>query len=205
MPDGIAVAVAAVACRRERGAFWRSLEELLPHFEREDMAPDMEAHPDDFCEDSTLAVDLVHAVDRPWVHTVGVASRPHLGPDVVESTLTFPGDGLVTACALRTRDDVSGPKHSTASTDESPGAPRSHGRKPRERAQSCFAPVPVARRNELAYRHGDLGSDGYRRPMAIHSGRTDVGRTDGRWLTTWRQASCTAVRVCAVASATSPV
>lgn len=42
--------------RPERGAenaaaFWRSLDELLPLFEREGIALNLEAHPDDFCEE----------------------------------------------------------------------------------------------------------------------------------------------------------
>ena len=47
--------------------FWRSMEELLPLFEKEGIALHLEAHPDDFCEDNTGAVDLVRAIDRPWV------------------------------------------------------------------------------------------------------------------------------------------
>lgn len=34
-------------------AFWNSLEELLPLFEREGIALNLEAHPDDFCEENT--------------------------------------------------------------------------------------------------------------------------------------------------------
>ncbi|EST36035.1 sugar phosphate isomerase/epimerase family protein [Streptomyces roseochromogenus] len=49
-------------------AFWRSLEALLPVFERESIALNLEAHPDDFCEENTPAVDLVRAVNRPWVN-----------------------------------------------------------------------------------------------------------------------------------------
>jgi myo-inositol catabolism protein IolH len=41
-------------------AFWRSLEELLPVFEREGIALNLEAHPDDFCEVNDPAVDLQH-------------------------------------------------------------------------------------------------------------------------------------------------
>jgi myo-inositol catabolism protein IolH len=39
--------------------FWRSLEELLPVFEREGIALNLEAHPDDFVEPNDPAVDLL--------------------------------------------------------------------------------------------------------------------------------------------------
>ncbi|HWE90632.1 MAG TPA: sugar phosphate isomerase/epimerase [Pseudonocardiaceae bacterium] len=66
--------------RPERAAdseaqFWRSLEELLPVFEREGIALNLEAHPDDFCERNTPAVDLVRAIDKPWVNYLYCA--PH--------------------------------------------------------------------------------------------------------------------------------
>ncbi|MER6571255.1 sugar phosphate isomerase/epimerase [Streptomyces sp. NPDC001093] len=56
-------------------AFWRSLEELLPVFEREVIALNLEAHPDDFCEENTPAVDLVRAINKPWVNYLYCA--PH--------------------------------------------------------------------------------------------------------------------------------
>ncbi|WP_304453362.1 sugar phosphate isomerase/epimerase [Nocardiopsis sp. YSL2] len=57
------------------GAFWRSMEELLPVFEREGIALNLEAHPDDFCEENDPAVDLVRAINRPWVNYLYCA--PH--------------------------------------------------------------------------------------------------------------------------------
>jgi myo-inositol catabolism protein IolH len=56
-------------------AFWRSMEELLPVFEREGIALNLEAHPDDFCEENTPAVDLVRAVNKTWVNYLYCA--PH--------------------------------------------------------------------------------------------------------------------------------
>ncbi|RSM43195.1 sugar phosphate isomerase/epimerase [Amycolatopsis balhimycina DSM 5908] len=56
-------------------AFWRSLEELLPIFEREGIALNLEAHPDDFCEVNDPAVDLVRAINKPWVNYLYCA--PH--------------------------------------------------------------------------------------------------------------------------------
>jgi myo-inositol catabolism protein IolH len=48
---------------RSEAAFWRSMEDLLPIFEREGIALNLEAHPDDFCERNDPAVDLVQAID----------------------------------------------------------------------------------------------------------------------------------------------
>ncbi|NKQ55440.1 sugar phosphate isomerase/epimerase [Amycolatopsis sp. K13G38] len=56
-------------------AFWRSMEELLPVFEREGIALNLEAHPDDFCELNDPAVDLVRAINKPWVNYLYCA--PH--------------------------------------------------------------------------------------------------------------------------------
>jgi myo-inositol catabolism protein IolH len=60
---------------RSEAAFWRSMEELLPVFEREGFALNLEAHPDDFCELNGPAVDLVRAIDKPWVNYLYCA--PH--------------------------------------------------------------------------------------------------------------------------------
>ncbi|WIX99035.1 sugar phosphate isomerase/epimerase family protein [Amycolatopsis mongoliensis] len=56
-------------------AFWCSLEELLPVFEREGIALNLEAHPDDFCEVNDPAVGLVGAVNLPWVNYLYCALR----------------------------------------------------------------------------------------------------------------------------------
>lgn len=47
--------------------FWRSMEELLPVFEREGVRLNLEAHPDDFVELNGPAVRLVRAIDSPLV------------------------------------------------------------------------------------------------------------------------------------------
>ncbi|MFC7327290.1 sugar phosphate isomerase/epimerase family protein [Marinactinospora rubrisoli] len=80
-------------------AFWRSLEELLPLFEREGIALNLEAHPDDFCEENTAAVDLVRAINRPWVNYLYCAPHTfHLsGADPaadVAAMLRYAGDKL---------------------------------------------------------------------------------------------------------------
>ncbi|BBJ46756.1 hypothetical protein SSPO_094740 [Streptomyces antimycoticus] len=64
-----------VRAAESEAAFWRSLEELLPLFEREGIALNLEAHPDDFCEENTPAVDLVRAINKPWVNYLYCA--PH--------------------------------------------------------------------------------------------------------------------------------
>jgi myo-inositol catabolism protein IolH len=56
-------------------AFWRSMDELLPIFEREGIALNLEPHPDDFCELNNPGVDLVRAINKPWVNYLYCA--PH--------------------------------------------------------------------------------------------------------------------------------
>ncbi|TDC90722.1 sugar phosphate isomerase/epimerase [Saccharopolyspora aridisoli] len=80
-------------------AFWRSMEELLPLFEREGIALNLEAHPDDFCEVNTPAVDLVRAINKPWVNYLYCAPHTfHLsGQDTgadIPAMLRYAGDKL---------------------------------------------------------------------------------------------------------------
>jgi myo-inositol catabolism protein IolH len=73
--------------RPERAAaseaqFWRSMEELLPIFEREGIVLHLEAHPDDFIETNDAAVDLVRGIDRDFVRYLYCAPHTfHLGDD----------------------------------------------------------------------------------------------------------------------------
>jgi myo-inositol catabolism protein IolH len=60
---------------RSEAQFWRSLEELLPIFEREGIRLNLEAHPDDFIERNTEAVDMVRGIDSDLVRYVFCA--PH--------------------------------------------------------------------------------------------------------------------------------
>lgn len=81
------------------GAFWRSMEELLPVFEREGIALDLEAHPDDFCEENGSAVDLVRAINRPWVNYLYCAPHTfHLSGDEpgadIRAMMEYAGDKL---------------------------------------------------------------------------------------------------------------
>jgi myo-inositol catabolism protein IolH len=49
------------------GQFLRSLEELVPVFEREGVRLVLEPHPDDFVEDGHAAVNLVRGLNREWI------------------------------------------------------------------------------------------------------------------------------------------
>lgn len=81
-------------------AFWRSMEELLPVFERQGIALNLEAHPDDFCEENTPAVNLVRAINKPWVNYLYCAPHSfHLsGPDEtgadIARMMRYAGDKL---------------------------------------------------------------------------------------------------------------
>ncbi|MGI6876510.1 MULTISPECIES: sugar phosphate isomerase/epimerase family protein [Amycolatopsis] len=78
-------------------AFWRSMEELLPVFEREGIALNLEAHPDDFCELNDPAVDLVRAINKPWVNYLYCAPHTfHLsdGAGDIAGMLRYAGDKL---------------------------------------------------------------------------------------------------------------
>jgi myo-inositol catabolism protein IolH len=75
------------------------MEELLPVFEREGIALNLEAHPDDFCEVNTPAVDLVRAINKPWVNYLYCAPHTfHLSDDDpgadVTSMLRYAGSKL---------------------------------------------------------------------------------------------------------------
>jgi len=68
---------------RSEGQFWRSIEELLPTFEREGIRLNLEAHPDDFIERNDPAVDLVRAIDSDLVGYVFCTPHAfHLGGEM---------------------------------------------------------------------------------------------------------------------------
>jgi myo-inositol catabolism protein IolH len=68
---------------RSEAQFWKSLDELLPIFEREGIALNLEAHPDDFVERNSDAIALVRAIDQPFVRYVFCAPHTfHLGDDI---------------------------------------------------------------------------------------------------------------------------
>jgi len=63
--------------------FWRSLEELLPIFEREGIQLRLEPHPDDFIEDGREAVDMIRGINSPNVSFLYCAPHTfHMGGDM---------------------------------------------------------------------------------------------------------------------------
>jgi myo-inositol catabolism protein IolH len=79
--------------------FWRSMEELLPVFEREGVDLALEPHPDDFVEDGNAAVDLIRGIDSPRVSYLYCAPHTfHMGGDI-QGMLRYAGD-LVTQVHL---------------------------------------------------------------------------------------------------------
>lgn len=71
------------AAAASEAQFWRSMEELLPIFEREGISLNLEAHPDDFIERNDAAVALIRAIDSPAVgYVYCVPHTYHLGTDI---------------------------------------------------------------------------------------------------------------------------
>jgi myo-inositol catabolism protein IolH len=74
--------------------FWRSMEELLPLFEREGVRLVLEPHPGDFVEDGRAAVDLVRGIDSPLVSFLYCAPHTfHMGGDLA-GIIGYAGDLL---------------------------------------------------------------------------------------------------------------
>lgn len=64
-------------------AFWKSLEELLPTFEKEGITLHLEPHPDDFIEDGFAAVDLIRGINSDRVKFLYCAPHTfHMGGDM---------------------------------------------------------------------------------------------------------------------------
>jgi myo-inositol catabolism protein IolH len=71
----------AAACER---MFWRSMEELLPVFEKEGIRLVLEPHPDDWEEDGKKAVDLIRGINSTQVSFLYCAPHTfHQGNDCV--------------------------------------------------------------------------------------------------------------------------
>jgi myo-inositol catabolism protein IolH len=65
--------------------FWRSLEELLPIFERYGVSLAVEPHPDDFIEDGLEAVQMVKGINHPNVSFLYCAPHTfHQGGNMAE-------------------------------------------------------------------------------------------------------------------------
>jgi myo-inositol catabolism protein IolH len=77
---------------RSEAMFWRSMEELLPVFEREGVALRLEPHPDDFVEDGLVAVDMVRGINSPLVSFLYCAPHTfHMGGNMV-AIMEYAGD-----------------------------------------------------------------------------------------------------------------
>ena len=71
------------AAAASEARFWRSMEELLPVFEREGIQLRLEPHPDDFVEDGLAAIDLIRGIDNPLVSFLYCAPHTfHQGGDI---------------------------------------------------------------------------------------------------------------------------
>lgn len=85
-------------------AFLRSMEELLPIFEREGLRVNIDPHPDDFVEDGLEALRIIRGLDSSAVGFVYVASHTfHLGNDPA-GIMTEAGPRLGAAYAADTLD-----------------------------------------------------------------------------------------------------
>ncbi|MBT2225249.1 sugar phosphate isomerase/epimerase [Nonomuraea sp. NEAU-A123] len=79
---------------RSEAMFWRSMEELLPVFEREGVELRLEPHPDDFVEDGKTAVDMVRGINSPLVSFLYCAPHTfHQGGNMTE-IMEYAGDLL---------------------------------------------------------------------------------------------------------------
>ena len=79
---------------RSEAQFWRSMEELLPVFEREGVRLVLEPHPDDFVEDGRAAVDLVRGINSDLVSFLYCAPHTfHMGGDL-PGVMEYAGDLL---------------------------------------------------------------------------------------------------------------
>jgi myo-inositol catabolism protein IolH len=74
--------------------FWRSMEDLLPVFERERIRLVLEPHPDDFVEDGKTAVDMVRGINSDLVSFLYCAPHTfHMGGNMTE-IMRYAGDLL---------------------------------------------------------------------------------------------------------------
>jgi hypothetical protein len=79
---------------RSEAQFWRSMEELLPVFEREGVQLRLEPHPDDFVEGGRAAVDLVRGINSNLVSFLYCAPHTfHMGGDIT-GVMEYAGDLL---------------------------------------------------------------------------------------------------------------
>jgi myo-inositol catabolism protein IolH len=79
---------------RSEAQFWRSMEELLPVFEREGVQLRLEPHPDDFVEDGKTAIDMIRGINSANVSFLYCAPHTfHMGGDI-RGIMEYAGDLL---------------------------------------------------------------------------------------------------------------
>jgi len=82
-PSGACSCQARSMTESSEAAFWRSMEELVPIFEREGITLSLEPHPEDFVEANDAAVDMVHMIGSKNVRYLYCAPHTfHLGGDL---------------------------------------------------------------------------------------------------------------------------
>ncbi len=70
---------------RSEACFYKSMEELLPIFEKEGIDVRIDPHPDDYCEDGLEAIRVIRGLNSPNVGMVYVACHTyHMGHPMVE-------------------------------------------------------------------------------------------------------------------------
>lgn len=82
------------AADRSEALFWKSLEDLLPLFEREGIKLALEPHPDDFIENGYDAINLIRGINNPNVTFLYCAPHTfHIGNDA-PGIIRYAGDLL---------------------------------------------------------------------------------------------------------------
>lgn len=82
-PTGGCACHARSATEASEAAFWRSMDELVPVFEREGITLHLEPHPEDFVENNDAAVDMVQMIGSKNVRYLYCAPHTfHLGDDL---------------------------------------------------------------------------------------------------------------------------
>ena len=77
--------------------FMRSMEELLPIFEREGLQVDIQAHPYDFIELNTQAIDLIRGLNKDWINYFYAAAHTFYyddGKGDIAAMFDYAGDKL---------------------------------------------------------------------------------------------------------------
>lgn len=84
----------AVVCEEK---FIKSMDELIPVFEKEGMNLNLQAHPYDFIETNTGAVDMIRALDKDWINLVYSTAHTFFyddGAGDIDPMFDYAGDRL---------------------------------------------------------------------------------------------------------------